>query len=180
MVLRALGATKKQVGQIVQTQLMAILTIGLFGGVVLSLAVIKLWLPFLVEKMQLPAARTEFPLWLAFIIAAILFFVLQVLIQWQVRKSMRLLPLQIATDDYETALRFTKGKRFVIGVIFVSAFLCFSAAMLSGDSDQHALFILIGSLLMSFTILYLMPYLFSLLLKIGLQPLRKILGKKPI
>ena len=30
MVLRALGATKKQVGQIVQTQLMAILTIGLF------------------------------------------------------------------------------------------------------------------------------------------------------
>ena len=128
--------------------------------------------------MQLPAARTEFPIWLAFIIAAVLFVVLQVLIQWQVRKSMRLLPLQIATDNYETALRFTKGKRFVTGAVFVSACLCFSAAMLSGDEDKHALFILIGSLLMSLTILYLMPYLFSLLLKIGLQPVRKVLGKE--
>ena len=178
MVLRALGATKKQVGQIVQTQLMAILTIGLLSGVALSLAVIKLWLPFLIEKMQLPAARTEFPIWLAFIIAAALFVVLQALIQRQVQKSMRLLPLQIATDTYETALRFTKGKRFVIGFVFVTACLFFLAAMLSGGSDKGALFILIGSLLMSFTILYMMPYLFSLLLKIGMQPVRKILGKE--
>ena len=178
MVLRALGATKKQVGQIVQTQLMAILTIGLVSGVALSLAVIKLWLPFLIEKMQLPAARTEFPIWLAFIIAAVLFFVLQVLIQWQVRKSMRLLPLQIAADNYETALRFTKGKRFVTGAVFVGACLCILVGMSNGNSGESALSILIGSLLMSFAILYMMPYLFSLLLKIGMQPVRKVLGKE--
>ena len=178
MVLRALGATKKQVGQIVQTQLMTILIIGLLSGVALSLAVIKLWLPFLVEKMQLPAARTEFPIWLAIIIAVIIFVVLQVLIQWQVRKSMRLLPLQIAADNYETALHFTKGKRFVIGAVFVSACLCILAGVSNGNSGESALSILIGSLLMSFAILYMMPYLFSLLLKVGLQPVRKVLGKE--
>ncbi|MFF5995638.1 FtsX-like permease family protein [Lysinibacillus sp. KU-BSD001] len=178
MVLRALGATKHQVGQIVQTQLMTILTVGLLSGVLSSLAVIKLWLPFLVETMQLPAARTEFPIWLVLIITAAIFVILQVVIQWQVRKSMRLLPLQIATDNYSTALRLTKGKRFAMSLVFGSAMLCFLPAMVGINSGERDLLILIGSLLMSLIILYTMPYIFTFLLKIGIQPVRILLGKE--
>ncbi|MEO4054743.1 ABC transporter permease [Solibacillus sp. CAU 1738] len=177
-VLRALGATAKQVGQIVQAQLIAILSIGLAFGVLFSLAVIKLWLPFLVDKMQLPAARTEFPIWLALVIAAALFVVLFALIQWQVQKSMRLLPLQIVTDNHETALRFTKGKLYAIGIVAVSALLCFFSAMVEGNSGKSALQILISSLLITLIILYMMPYLFSMLLKFTLQPARMLLGKE--
>lgn len=177
-VLRALGATAKQVGQIVQAQLIAILSIGLAFGLLFSLAVIKLWLPFLVDKMQLPAAHTEFPIWLALVIAAALFVVLLAIIQWQVHKSMRLLPLQIMTDNHETALRFTKGKLIAIGIVVISALLCFLTAMVEGNSGESALKILVGSILITLMILYLMPYLFSMLLKVGLQPVRMLLGKE--
>lgn len=177
-VLRALGATTKQVGQIVQAQLMAILTIGLAFGVLFSLGVIKLWLPFLVDKMQLPPARTEFPIWFALVIAAALFVVLLGIIQRQVHKSMRLLPLQIMTDNYDTDLRFTKGKLFVIGSVAVIALLCILTGLVGGNSGESALQILIGSILITLIILYLMPYLFSMLLKVGLQPVRMLLGKE--
>lgn len=177
-VLRALGATAKQVGQLVQAQLMAILSIGLVLGVLFSLAIIKLWLPLLVDKMQLPPARTEFPIWLALVIAVVLFVVLLVIIQWQVKKSMRLLPLQIVADNHETTLRFTKGRLIAIGSVTVIAFLCFLMGMVEGNSGESALQILIGSILITLIILYMMPYLFIMLLKIGLQPVRMLLGKE--
>ena len=91
----------------------------------LSLVVIKIWLPLLIKQMQLPEARTEFPMWLVISIAAIGFVLLQSIMQWQVQKSMRLLPLQIAADNSETSYRLTKVKLFVVGIILTIAYLLF-------------------------------------------------------
>ncbi|MEG0383634.1 MAG: FtsX-like permease family protein, partial [Solibacillus sp.] len=112
------------------------------------------------------------------VIAAALFVVLFGIIQRQVQKSMRLLPLQIMTDNHDTELRFKKGKLFVIGSVAVIALLCFLTGIVGGNSGESALQILIGSILITLIILYLMPYLFSMLLKIGLQPVRMLLGKE--
>lgn len=178
MVLRALGATKKQVGKIVQVQLMTIISTGVVFGTLLSLVVIKSWLPQLIEKMQLPEARTEFPIWLAISIAVAIFVILQGIMQWQVQKSMRLLPLQIATENHETLLTFTKKKLYAISIVFVIALLCFLTAFVEGNSGKSALLILTGSLLSCMLLLYVIPFIFSSLLKFALQPVRMIFGKE--
>ncbi|MGM9943929.1 MAG: ABC transporter permease [Lysinibacillus sp.] len=174
MVLRTLGATKKQVAKIVQIQLNAILIVGLLGGLALSLAIVKLWLPRLVEWLQLPPARTDFPIGLALVITAIIFIVLYGCSKWQVRKSMNLLPLQIAQENHEVTLLFTKKKFYISAVVFICAMLF----LVLGIGKENPLLILLGSLLMTSVVLYLIPFLFSLLLKFALQPARILLGKE--
>lgn len=178
MVLRALGATKKQVGKIVQIQLLTIIVSGVIFGTVCSLVVIKQWLPLLIETIQLPEAKTDFPLWLAVSISAITFIVLQGIMQWQVTKSMRLLPLQIASDNHESLLRMTKKKSYSAGLVIAIALICFLSSVFEQNDSQRAVQTIIGSLLLCVVILYMMPYLFSLLLKFALQPIRRIFGKE--
>ncbi|MFC5603663.1 ABC transporter permease [Sporosarcina koreensis] len=178
MVLRALGATQKQVGKIVQIQLLTIITSGVIFGTVCSLIVIKQWLPRLIETIQLPEARTDFPLWLAISISAITFIILQGIMQWQVKKSMRLLPLQIAADNHEAFPRMTKTKLYGAGLVTAVSLISFFSAAFEQNDSQRALQTVIGSLLLCVVILYIMPYLFSLLLKFILQPIRSLFGKE--
>jgi putative ABC transport system permease protein len=178
MVIRALGATKKQVGQIVQIQLVSIISTGVILGTMLSLVVIKQWLPLLIDKIQLPEARTEFPLLLAISIAVTAFVLLQGITQWQVQKSMRLLPLQIATDNQDTSLRLTKVKLYGVGIVLACAVLCFLSALFEENDGKGALQIVMGTLLICMLVLYMMPFLFSLLLKFVLQPVRMMFGKE--
>ncbi|MCG7343837.1 ABC transporter permease [Sporosarcina sp. ACRSL] len=178
MVLRALGATKNQVGKIVQMQLQTIISSGVILGTLCSLVIIKQWLPLLIEKMQLPEAKTDFPLWLAIIICAITYAILQGIMQWQVRKSMSLLPLQIASDNNESLPRMTKTKLYGAGLMLSIAGICLFSAIFEQNGSQQALQTVIGSLIICIVILYLMPYLFSLLLNAVLQPIRMLFGKE--
>ncbi len=178
MVLRALGATKNQVGKIVQIQLVTIITSGVIFGTICSVIIITQWLPLLIEKMQLPEAKTDFPLWLAISICAFTFMLLQGVMQWQVKKSMRLLPLQIASDNHESSPRMTKTKLYVAGLFIAIALICLFSAAFEQNDSRRALQTVIGSLLICTTILTTIPYLFSLLLKFVLQPIRRIFGKE--
>lgn len=178
MVLRALGATAKQVGKIIQTQLVTIISTGVILGTLLSLAIIKQSLPLLIEKMRLPEAQAEFPLGLAISIALVVSAVLQGIMQWQVQKSMRLLPLQITTENHEPSLRLTKVKRYGIGIVLACSLLFFFSAFFADNDSQSAIQNVIGSLLICMLFLYLMPFLFSVLLKFILQPIRMIFGKE--
>lgn len=179
MVLRALGATTKQVSRIVQSQLSLIVSFGVLLGTSVSLLVIKLWLPQLISMMKLPSARTDLPLVFVIIIAASSFILLQFITQWQVRKSSRLLPLQIASDNENLSLQWAKWKTLVVSGVAVIALLLFSNSQLIGKSSgEGALMILIGTLLVSGILLYMMPYLFTTLLNISLKPIRSALGKE--
>lgn len=179
MVLRALGASSKQVGRIVQLQLSIIISLGVFLGTAVSLLVIKSWLPQLIRLMKLPDAKTNLPLIFIFVIAIASFLLLQLITQWQVKKSTRLLPLQIATENDHLSLRWKKRKTIVVSVVAViSLFLFLNAQLVDKSSGQNALMILIGTLLFSGILLYMMPYLFTALFKISLKPIRTVLGKE--
>ncbi|MEC1180592.1 ABC transporter permease [Metasolibacillus meyeri] len=179
MVLRALGASKKQIGKIVQIQLLTILAVGVVSGSLFSFVIIKFALPTLVEKMHLPPAKTDFPILLALIIIAVFSALIFIAIQWQMRKSMKLLPLQIAVENEETAFRMTKVKLFIIGVLAFFAVLSFLGAAAQKDNDaQQASAILLGTLLTTLLVLLLVPYVFSWLLKFALQPIRMLFGRE--
>ena len=181
MVLRALGATTKQVGRIVQVQLSLIVSFGVLLGTTVSLVVIKSWLPQLISMMKLPSARTDLPFVFVIIIAVASFLILQVITQWQVRKSSRLLPMQIASDNENLSLQWTKWKTIALSGIAVIALFIFLNAQLiekENSSGQSALMILVGTLLICGVLLYLMPYLFTVLLNISLKPIRTAFGKE--
>ncbi|WOV87675.1 ABC transporter permease [Sporosarcina oncorhynchi] len=178
MVLRALGATAKQVGKIVQIQLSAIIGSGVIAGILLSMVVIHQWLPFLIRKMRLPEAHTEFPFGLAISIAVIAFVLLQVIMQWQVQKSMQLLPMQIEEENHEPSSRLTKVKLYVLGLISACALLILFSSVFEENDGKSALQTVIGSLLICVLVLYMMPFLFSRLLKLILQPVRILFGKE--
>lgn len=179
MILRALGASVQQVGRIVKLQLSLIISFGVMLGTTMSLLVIKIWLPQLISLLHLPDARTELPIVFVLVIALSSLLILQALTQWQVAKSSRLLPLQIASDNENLQLRWTKWKTIMVSIISVIAFLLFWQAQLVGTgSGQGALFILIGSLLVCGILLLLIPYLFKAILYIALKPIRKVLGKE--
>lgn len=181
MVLRALGATTKQVGRIVQLQLSLIVSFGVLLGTSVSLLVIKYWLPQLISLMKLPSTRTELPITFVIIIAVASFILLQLITQWQVRKSSRLLPMQIASENENLSLQWTKWKTFALCGVTVIALLLFLNAQLTekeNNSGQIALMILVGTLLICGVLLYLMPYLFTILLNISLKPIRTAFGKE--
>ncbi|MEY9979172.1 ABC transporter permease [Lysinibacillus sp. RC79] len=179
MVFRALGASTKQVGRIVQLQLSSIIGFGVLLGTAVSLLVIKSWLPQLISLMKMPDAKTDLPIIFVLVIAIVSFLLLQLITQWQVHKSSSLLPLQIATENENLSLRWTKWKTIVVsGVAFISLFLFLNAYQIGKNSGQGALMILIGTLLVSGIFLYIMPYLFTALFKITLKPIRTVLGKE--
>ncbi|MGE8005012.1 ABC transporter permease [Lysinibacillus sp. NPDC093216] len=179
MVFRALGASTKQVGRIVQLQLSTIIGVGVFLGTAVSLLIIKSWLPQLISLMKMPDAKTDLPMIFVLAIAIVSFLLLQLITQWQVHKSSSLLPLQIATENENLSLRWTKWKSIIVsGVAFISLFLFLNAYKIGKNSGQGALMILIGTLLVSGIFLYLMPYLFTALFKFSLKPIRTVLGKE--
>ncbi|MFJ7915580.1 MULTISPECIES: ABC transporter permease [unclassified Lysinibacillus] len=179
MVFRALGASTKQVGRIVQLQLSTIIGFGVLLGTAVSLLVIKSWLPQLITLMKMPDSKTDLPMIFVLVIAIVSFLLLQLITQWQVHKSSSLLPLQIATENENLSLRWTKWKTIVVsGVAFISLFLFLNAYQVGKNSGKGALMILIGTLLVSGIFLYIMPYLFTALFKITLKPIRTMLGKE--
>lgn len=176
MILRALGASVKQVGRIVKLQLSLIISFGVMLGTTLSLVVIKIWLPQLISLLHLPNAKTELPIGFILLIALSSFLILQMMTKWQVAKSSRLLPLQIASENEHLHLRWTKWKTIIVSIVGVIALLFF---LLAGTgSDQGALFILLGTLLVCGILLLLIPYLFTVILHLALKPIRKVLGKE--
>ncbi|MFB7157682.1 ABC transporter permease [Lysinibacillus sp. NPDC056232] len=179
MVLRALGASIKQVGRIVQLQLSLIIGFGVLLGTSISLLVIKSWLPQLISIMKMPGAKTDLPMIFVLGIAIVSFLLLQLITKWQVHKSSSLLPLQIATENENLSLRWAKWKTIVMsGVAVISLFLFLNAYKVGKNSGQGALMILIGTLLVSGIFLYIIPYLFTALFKISLKSIRAILGKE--
>ncbi|MFT9819841.1 ABC transporter permease [Lysinibacillus sp. NPDC056185] len=179
MVFRALGASTKQVGRIVQLQLSTIIGVGVLLGTAVSLLIIKSWLPQLISLMKMPDAKTDLPMIFVLAIAIVSFLLLQLITQWQVHKSSSLLPLQIATENENLSLRWTKWKTIIVsGVAFMSLFLFLNAYKVGKNSGQGALMILIATLLVSGIFLYLMPYLFTALFKFSLKPIRTVLGKE--
>ncbi|TQR29030.1 ABC transporter permease [Lysinibacillus sphaericus] len=179
MVFRALGASTEQVGRIVQLQLSTIIGFGVLLGTAVSLLVIKSWLPQLITLMKMPDSKTDLPMIFVLVIAIVSFLLLQLITQWQVHKSSSLLPLQIATENENLSLRWTKWKTIVVsGVAFISLFFFLNAYQVGKNSGKGALMILIGTLLVSGIFLYIMPYLFTALFKITLKPIRTVLGKE--
>ncbi|MFY0517653.1 ABC transporter permease [Lysinibacillus sp. UGB7] len=178
MELRALGATSHQVKRIVQLQLSLIISFGVLVGMSVSILVIKLWLPQLISFMKLPSAKTELPLVLIIVIAVASYLLLQFVTKWQVQKSASLLPLQIATDNEDQGLQWKRWKTIVVSGTGIIALFLFVNAQVVDKSGPSALMILIGTLLVCGILLYMMPYLFTALLKISLKPIRSALGKE--
>ena len=179
MVLRALGASTKQIRTIVQLQLSSIVIFGVLLGTTVSLLVIKSWLPQLINLMKLPSARTDLPIVFVLIIGVSSFLILQFITQWQVRKSAGLLPLQIATENETLSLRWTKWKTIIVSsFLVISLFLFLNAKFTDKESGKSALLFLLATLLLCGILLFIMPYLFTALLNISLKPIRSIFGKE--
>lgn len=179
MVFRALGASTKQVGRIVQLQLSTIIGFGVVLGTAVSLLIIKSWLPQLIRLMKMPDAKTDLPMIFVLAIAIGSFLLLQLITKWQVHKSSSLLPLQIATENESLRLRWAKWKTIVLSGVAIITLLLFSNAYKVGESSERgAPMILIGTLLVSGILLYLMPYLFTALFKFSLKPIRTMFGKE--
>jgi len=179
MILRSLGASAKQVGRIINTQLSAIIVLGVMMGTTCSLLIIKIWLPQLIALLALPIAKNDFPILLVAAIAIVSFCVLQLFSKHQVKKAMQLLPLQIASDNEDVRLEWTVWKKVYVGFMTIVSSLClFAGQSTSNENGNGALLIIVGSLLLCGVILLMIPFIFKALLNRILQPLRVLFGKE--
>lgn len=177
MILRALGATTKQIGQLVQIQLVSIVLLGLVLGTVMSFITIQVFLPQFVKWLRLPEATTQFPVYLVFAIVFITGIILMIYTIVQVRKAMHILPMQLVEESLERTVALTKWKLIFMSVMTTIGLLSLFVGQLDG-TGKGALQIILGSLVLAFVVLYMMPYNFQWLLKVTLQPIRKLLGKE--
>ncbi len=179
MVLRSLGASSRQIGRIINTQLSAIILFGVIVGMICGMLIIKIWLPQLVTLLSLPMAKNDFPAVLVVIIAIVSFCFLQLFTKWQVKKASQLLPLQIESDNENVLLQWTVWKKIVVGVMTLISLLCLFAGQLEENATgKGPLLIIIGSLLLCGVVLLIIPFIFKALINIILQPIRSIFGKE--
>lgn len=179
MVLRSLGASSRQIGRIINTQLSAIILLGVLFGSACGVCIIKIWLPQMISLLSLPLAKNDFPAVLVFAIAIASFCFLQLFTKHQVKKAMQLLPLQITSDNEDVRLKWTVWKKVFVSVMTLISLLC----ILSGQSAENAngrgpLLIIVGSLLLCGVVLLMIPFIFRGLLNITLQPVRSLFGKE--
>lgn len=179
MVLRSLGASSRQIGGIINTQLSAIILFGVIVGTTFGVLIIKIWLPQLVTLLSLPIAKTDFPVVFVFTIAIASFGFLLLFTKWQVRKATQLLPLQIERDKENVLLKWTVLKKIVVSVMTLISLLClFSGKLEDNASGKGPLLLIFGSLLLCGVFLLIIPFIFKALLNIALQPVRSIFGKE--
>lgn len=179
MILRALGATAKQIGHLVRIQLTVINCIGVFIGSCLSILVAKYGLANLIDTLGFPKARIEIPFMVGLIIAGTSFTILQLFAYLQVRKSMQLLPMQLASEKENLTFRWTRRLTILSTIIAVLALVCLVSAQLQENEDgQNALLIVIGSLLFCCLLLIVIPFIFTKMLHTCLQPIRRIFGNE--
>ena len=179
MVLRSLGASSKQIGRLINTQLSAIILFGVLIGTTVGVLIIKIWLPQLVSLLSLPIAKNEFPAVLVFAIAIASFGFLHLITKWQVKKAMQLLPLQITNDNEIVLLKWTLWKKVVTSVMTLISLLCLVTGQLEENANgEGALLIIVGSLLLCGVVLLIIPFIFRALLNSTLQPVRSLFGKE--
>ncbi|WP_456278675.1 FtsX-like permease family protein [Bacillus sp. AK128] len=179
MVLRSLGASSNQIGKIINTQLSFIILLGVIMGTVVSLLVIKLGLPQLISFLSLPIARNDFPAILVLSIGFISFGILHLITRWQINKAMKLLPLQIESDNEDLQLKLTTFRVMVISVMSFISLFCFVTGQLQENSGgKGPLLIIFGSLILCGVVLLLTPFILKALLSITLQPIRKLFGNE--
>ena len=177
MILRSLGASTLQIAKLIRIQLISIVCLGLLFGAFLSLVTIHFALPEFIKWMQLPEASTDFPISLVLIIVLAMGILLTGYMLVQVRKSTHILPLQIANDTEQQTFVFTKWKMTFVGVFTAIAILLLLVGQLD-SSGKGALQILVGSIMLALSVLYLIPFTFQWLLKAILGPIRMIFGKE--
>lgn len=179
MVLRSLGASSRQIGRIINTQLSAIILFGIIFGTTGGVLIIKIWLPQLVSLLSLPIAKNDFPAVFVFAIAIASFCFLQFFTKWQVRKATQLLPLQIESDNENVLLKWTVWKKIIVSVMTLASLLCLTTGQLAENANgKGPLLIIIGSLLLCGVVLLTIPFIFKAVLNIALQPVRSIFGKE--
>lgn len=179
MVLRSLGASARQVGRIVNTQLSAIILLGVIFGTTGGVLIIKIWLPQLVSLLSLPMAKNDFPAVIVFAIAIASFCFLQLFTRHQVKKAMKLLPLQITSDNEDAQLKWTVWKKVLVSMMTLISIFCLLAGQAAENVDGNGpLLIMFGSLLLCGVVLLIIPFIFKALLNITLQPVRSLLGKE--
>ncbi|MDR0266543.1 ABC transporter permease [Paenibacillus sp.] len=179
MVLRSLGASARQIGRMINTQLSAIILLGVIFGTTGGVLIIKIWLPQLVSLLSLPVAKNDFPAVFVFAIAIASFCFLQLFTKRQVKKAMQLLPLQIASDNEDVLLKWTVWKKIFVSMMTLISILCLLAGQSAENANgKGALLIIVGSLLLCGVVLLIIPFIFKALLNITLQPVRSLFGKE--
>ena len=177
MILRSLGASAQHIGKLVQQQLLLIVTVGVVSGFLLSIAFVSVGLPKVTVLMKLPEATATYPFQSALPIIVFIGCGLLLYMRWQVRKALRILPMQLKVEAIEKPFKLTKWKVFLAGGMVVSG----SLLMLIGQTDttgKAALQIVFGSIILALVVLMMMPYIFQWLLNCTLKPIRKLFGKE--
>lgn len=177
MILRSLGASTKQIGKLVQQQLLLIVGLGIGTGFLFSVVLVKIALPKLTVLLQLPEATSTYPLLLALAIIASIGVGLLLYMGWQVRKALRTLPMQLKVEAIEQPFKLTKWKALLAFSMAVGGSMLLFVGQ-TGTTGKAALQIVCGSIILSLVVLLMMPYAFQWLLTGTLKPIRKLFGKE--
>ena len=177
MILRSLGATAKQIAQLIKVQLTIIMVVGLVSGLGCSFLIVRFALPSVVSILQLPEASTTFPFTIALLVVGGMGLLLMLYSKWQVQKAIHILPLQMKEQTVNLPLKLKTWRTIVVCVSSLIGALFLTNGVVD-TSGIGALQILVGSLLLTGGVLYFIPYCFQWLMTMTLQPIRKILGKE--
>ena len=159
--LRAIGGTQRQMGKIVFVQVTTIIAMGVFIGTVAGVVMMQQGVPLLSQSLDLPPVAPTIP-WRAVLVAALVCFsVLQLFAMWQVRKSSRVLPFQLQQATTVKPLKWSVTKSAVLSAVVVLAALLLTL----GLRGNKPLVSLIATGLCIGTLLYLLPYGFSWMMR---------------
>lgn len=177
MILRSIGASSQQIVKIVRQQLLLIVGFGVVSGFILSMGFVKFGLPKITVLLKLPEATASYPFLIALPIIAFIGCSLMFYMSWQVRKALKILPMQLKEEAIEKPFVLTKWKAIFASTLSVIGFLLLFVGQTDG-SGIAALQIVFGSIILSLAVLFMMPYLFQWLLNSTLKPVRRVFGKE--
>ncbi|MCK2019823.1 ABC transporter permease [Peribacillus frigoritolerans] len=177
IIMRSLGATSQQVGKIVSGQLTTMNVVGVTFGTVITFFTVRFGLQYFVSYLGLPESNNLFLVVPAFITAGICFVVLQLFVWIQVQQSLRILPMQLMTNNERIDVAFSKKKRVAITLLTIVSLLLMFMSQLNQDG-RGALLLLIGALLFCLTLILIFPLLLSNGLKAIMKPAHRLFGKE--
>ncbi|WP_077302793.1 ABC transporter permease [Virgibacillus pantothenticus] len=178
-ILRSIGATTKQVSRIIFFQSFVINTIGVGLGTIFAILGVQQIFHFAEEALNLPPTTEKINMILVILIALICFIVFQLFMLIPAYRSTKILPLKLIQENERQGFILEKSRTRLIKVLsIIAGIFALIGYVLSHKNEFFILFVLIGISLFLICLLFLLPNIITLCIKMMLPIIDKIFGKE--
>lgn len=178
-IMRSLGATTKQMSELIFIQSTIINLIGALLGFFSAFITQKLLFGWMESWFSLPPSTVGFHFFTAFIIATCCFGVIQLFLLLPTYRSAQILPLKVMEQNEKLDFGYSKARLITFKVLFcIILFLIISSQVIPANGGNGVFLILVAALLMLVALFLVFPIYLTKLFEWILTWGQKLLGRE--